>query len=283
LGNIFSSAQAGKVEVVKWDSGSSDWVREGAEVTTEASQSMTGYSVSLNGDGTTMIIGYKQHPGDGKLRGRIEIYEFENDSWHSKFVQNGDTDMMRLGHAVVMNRDGNHAAASGANEADGIVYHFDNEEGVWTRNTNSFTGAYKSSYGNSLSASSDGSIFAVAAWKDIVDIRRGQNGVVRFNSPTDDNIRPSIRYSYPNGMFGASVSLSADASIVAIGTNSFLGGVYVYSWDETTQAWNTLKHIPISTTTALGRSVSLSASGTRLLYVERTSRQLVVVDYVQQR
>lgn len=281
LGNIFTGGQRGKVQVMKFDAESSDWVQEGSDITSTASQAMTGYSVSMNGEGTKIIIGYKQHPGGGNLRGKIEIYELVDGDWKSTFEQNGDEDMLRLGHAVSMDKDGTHAIASGGTDSTGIVYAFQvMDDGKWQRSAVSHTGTAGAGFGNSLSMSADGTLRAVSAWKDVVDMSRGQNGRVHFHSDSQLDIRPEIRYSYPNGMFGASVSMSVDGSIVAVGTNSFLGGVYVYIWDEAGQAWNVLKNIPISTVSAPGRSIALSASGSRLLYVERASRQMVVVDYI---
>jgi hypothetical protein len=107
----------------------------------------------------------------------------------------------------------------------------------------------------------------------------GQNGRVAFSSATEFGIRPDLTYAYPNGMFGASLSVSGDGSVVAVGTNSFLGGIYVYAWDAEAGAWSQLPGIPVSTVSVPGKALALSASGTRMLYVERASRHIVVADF----
>jgi hypothetical protein len=99
-------------------------------------------------------------------------------------------------------------------------------------------------------------------------------------NPTAGPSRPDLTYVYPNGAFGASLAVSGSGGIVAVGTNSFLGGIYTYSWDALAGEWWPLRYIPVSTATALGRALALSESGRRMLYLERASRQMVVVDFV---
>jgi hypothetical protein len=96
--------------------------------------------------------------------------------WQSVFVQDGDTDGAMLGHAVSINRAGTTALASGG--YDGKVYTFDlapGGGGGWTRNMDvSPSGPPPTEFGNSLAMSADGSVRAAGAWKDVMNMRRGE-------------------------------------------------------------------------------------------------------------
>lgn len=289
LGDVYSSVQRGRVVVMGWDG--SAWARVGNEITGSVDKCMSGYSVALSGDGNTLVVGSRQHPGGGVLRGRVEVFRLSADgkAWESALVQDGESDSFRLGHAVSINRAGDRVLASGGVDSGaGAVLTFAlGADGGWSRADTVeppiTAGAGQTGFGSSLAVATDGSIAAVGAWKDVVDLPRGQNGRVSFHSPADPKsgpARPDITYGYANGMFGASVSVSGDAGVVAVGTNSFLGGVYTYRWDAQAGQWEALRHIPVSTATALGRSLALSQDGSRMLYLERASRQLVVVDFV---
>lgn len=316
LGNIFPGSLQGTVQVFRWDEATNTWLEEVVDLPTyrsaiqAAAPEMLGYSVALDGAGLTMIVGLKQYSGEsaqagvgstGRMRGSVAIYGYDAlmNKWRVQLQQVGDSDMARLGHAVAVSRDGETASASEG--AGSRVYSFarqaDRTTWLRTETVLSPVESVTSGFGNSLSLAAavpgvSGTLMCVAAWKDVVDLPRGHNGKVRFYAlgsvgggeaasvSTWQEVRPAIAYTYPNGMFGASVSMSADGSVVAIGTNSFLGGIYTYQWDEASQAWKELRHLPISTNTALGRAVSLSASGTRMLYVERASKEFVVADYI---
>ena len=92
-GNMWANGQKGRVAVMQYNG--THWVQQGMDITSTDRQPQTGYSVAMNGDGTRIIVGYRQHTGGGIARGRVEIFHWIGDAWVSQLAKNGDIDMLR--------------------------------------------------------------------------------------------------------------------------------------------------------------------------------------------
>ena len=75
--------RVGHVRVYEWDG--SNWVQRGADIDGEAEKDYSGYSVSMNNDGTIVAIGAKQNNGttgnDLDNRGHVRVYKWDGSNW----------------------------------------------------------------------------------------------------------------------------------------------------------------------------------------------------------
>jgi hypothetical protein len=257
------------------------WVEDGADITSTYNQAMTGYSVSLSGDGTRMIVAFRNHPGEGILRGRVEIFHLEGDAWVSKFGWNGEVDRLRLGEAVAMSRSGNRAVATGITDGKGGVVSFEYVADEWVHNIEMTppSGNMNADFGNAVAMSADGSVIAVGARKDLAGFPAHQNGkVVFYCGTTTSNCRPELLPVVQGEMFGSSISMSNDGTTVVVGYGGANGGIYTYTWDAGLGTWTVVTNIQRSLATSPGRSVALSDDGTRMVYTERGAKKFVIAD-----
>jgi hypothetical protein len=77
--NDESGKRAGHVRVYELSSGS--WAKVGGDIDGEKRQDRSGYSVSLNGDGTMVAIGAPDNDGTGKNSGHVRVYSFVGTEW----------------------------------------------------------------------------------------------------------------------------------------------------------------------------------------------------------
>ena len=76
-GNNDNGSMSGHVRVYEWDSGNSSWIQKGNDIDGEAADDQSGYSVSLNSDGTIVAIGARYNDGGGSESGHVRVYEFQ--------------------------------------------------------------------------------------------------------------------------------------------------------------------------------------------------------------
>ena len=78
LGNADNGSDSGHVRIYAWNSATSAWEQQGADIDGEAADDWSGVSVSLSSDGTTVAIGAPYNTGDnGSYSGHVRIY-----GWH---------------------------------------------------------------------------------------------------------------------------------------------------------------------------------------------------------
>ena len=65
---------SGHVRIYAWNSATSAWEQQGADIDGEAADDWSGWSVSLSSDGTTVAIGAYLNNGNGTLSGHVRIY-----------------------------------------------------------------------------------------------------------------------------------------------------------------------------------------------------------------
>jgi hypothetical protein len=187
----------------------------------------------------------------------------------------GEAESDQSGSAVSISADGN-TVAIGANLNDGNgdrsghVRVYRAIGGVWTQLGVDIDGEAEGDHsGYRVSLSSDGDTVAISGWFNSDTVFFGGHvRVYHFDSGAWTQVGADIDGEAPNDSSGASLSLSADGSIVAIGawqndgTGPLAGHVRVYSLVGTT--WTKLG-TDIDAEAAgdnLGYSVSLSDDGT---------------------
>ena len=72
--NDANGSNSGHVRVYEWNSATSTWEQQGADIDGEAAGDYSGGSVSLSSDGTTVAIGASGNTANGSWSGHVRIY-----------------------------------------------------------------------------------------------------------------------------------------------------------------------------------------------------------------
>jgi hypothetical protein len=252
------------------------WNQIGQDIDGEAEYDQSGWSVSLNSDGSVVAIGAPENDGGGLSLGQVRIYHNLNGSW----VQTGQSlygneNYDEFGISVSLNSDGS-VVAVGAPNYDitnasyaGVVFIYKNINGNWEQYGDSITGKTPFEYaGTSVSLSSDGNIVAIGVpWNCGNGEFAGQVRVYGITNGIWTQIGQDIDGEATYDYSGYSISLSSDGSVVAIGAYGNTGNglnagqVRVYrnvngTWIQTGQDIDGEAEGDYS-----GWSVSLSADG----------------------
>ncbi len=282
--------EAGHVRVFQYDIGTSDWVQLGADIDGEAAGDESGFSVSLSNSGFVVAIGAHKNDDTGDKAGQVRIYTYNSVSstWTQTGTDiNGERESDEFGYSVSLSADGS-IVAIGARRNDGInddsqndiglVRIYTNVAGTWTQTgTDIFGEEAEDKSGTSVSLNSNGTIVAIGSPSN--DGGGYNSGSVRIYtydgvSSTWTQTGTGIDGEFENDKSGTFVSLSADGSIVAIGSNandefaSNAGHTRIYenisgTWtqkgtDVNGEAENDMSGVPVSLS-ANGYTVAIGA------------------------
>jgi hypothetical protein len=201
------------------------WVQLGQDIDGEAEGDESGKSVSLSSDGTIVAIGAPVNDGNGFWNGHVRVYQNINGTW-MKIGEDidGEGQFDFSGSSVSLNSDGSIVAIGAAqNDGNGIdaghvrIYH--NNIGIWEQLGQDIDGkAAGDLSGYSVSLSSDGSIVAIGApLINGIDTITGYVRIYQYNDGIWTQKGQDINGEAAGDIFGSSISLSADGSVVAIG------------------------------------------------------------------
>ena len=110
--DVSPGSSAGSVEVYEYSSGS--WTKMGSTINGEAASDQFGWSVSMNGAGTRIVVGANQNDGNGSNSGHVRIYDWNGTAWTQVGADiDGENINNESGRAVSMNNDGNIIALPG--------------------------------------------------------------------------------------------------------------------------------------------------------------------------
>ena len=223
--NSANGASAGHVRVFGYDENSAAWSQLGQDVDGEAADDLSGYSVSLSGDGGILAIGAVGNDGVASDAGHVRIYAINNGAWVQEGQDiGGENAGDNSGHSVSLSGDGSVVAigapnndGSGSNAGHVRIYSFDN--GVWSQKGADIDGeANDDLSGWSVSLSSDGETLAIGA-KDN-DGGAPDSGHVRvysFETGSWSQRAGDIDGDAGNDKSGTSISMSSDGNTLAIG------------------------------------------------------------------
>jgi Flp pilus assembly pilin Flp len=247
----------------------------GSDIDGEASGDLSGYSVSLSSDGSTVAIGATNNDGIGSNAGHVRIYENVSGTWTQVGADiDGEASIDYSGWSVSLSSDGS-TVAIGATNNDGTgsnaghVRIYENVSGTWTQVGADIDGEATDDYsGWSVSLSSDGSTVAIGATNnDGTGSFAGHVRVYENISSTWTQVGADIDGEASLDYSGNSVSLSSDGSTVAIGaigndgTASGAGHVRVY--ENVSSTWTQVGSDidGEAESDQFGSSVSLSSDG----------------------
>ncbi|WP_299557240.1 BspA family leucine-rich repeat surface protein [Seonamhaeicola sp.] len=222
--NDGNGIDSGHVRVYEMNSGS--WTQVGADIDGEDALDLSGWSVSLDADGNRVAIGAYLNDGGGIFNsGHVRIYEFTNGSWVQLGADiDGTSVEEQSGYSVGLSADGNRVVVgaylsdgNGVNSGGAKVFEYVN--GDWSLLGNEITGERAiDQAGWSISISDDGNRVAVGSrLNDDGGPNAGHIRVFEFNSTDWIQLGNDIDGEAAEDLFGHSVSLNANGSIVAIG------------------------------------------------------------------
>lgn len=260
------------------------WIQIGENITGEESGDQFGDSVALSDDGNTVAIGA---PGNFTVDslstfGYVKVFQNINDSWiQTGDVLNGEELRSYFGNAVALSPDGNILAIGVPGILSATIWHvkvFQNINNTWTQLGSNINGeAQRDRFGRAIDFSSDGkNTLAIGAPGSD---SRGTTAlayvkVFNFSNNTWNTVGKTIYSKQPRDLFGTSVSLSSDGSIVAIGAPDYriipdeafpTGQVKIFESDG--NIWHQAGNELIGDTLRgqhFGQSVSVSSDGKTL-------------------
>ncbi len=221
--NSGNGRYAGHVRIYQNNAGS--WTQIGNDIDGEAEYDQSGRSVSISADGNTVAIGSPFNCDNGFEAGHVRVYRNLAGTWTQ--IGNdidGEAAGDQSGSSVSISADGT-VVAIGApfNDGNGIeaghVRVYENIAGTWTQIGNDIDGEAGNDYsGLSVSLCADGSVVAIGAPENNGNgTRPGQVRIYQNIFGTWTQIGSDIDGEAILDNAGRSVSISADASVVAIG------------------------------------------------------------------
>ncbi|MEM1358130.1 MAG: T9SS type A sorting domain-containing protein [Bacteroidota bacterium] len=234
--------KAGSVTVFDFISGA--WTQVGTPILGEAAGDELGRAVCISDDGQRMAATAPFNDENGNNAGKARVYELVGDSWTQVGGDfKGITSDEFLGFScalsvngdrIVLSATGNDDAADRAGQV--TVFELLNDE--WSLVGQPVNGlAERDRLGSSLSLSDDGCRFAAGAnFSDPNGQSSGQAFLYALDGGTWQQVGHSVDGATAGDGLGRSVSLSADGSMVAVGSpfsdtgGTNTGSVSVYSF-----------------------------------------------------
>lgn len=270
---------SGSVAVYRFVGG--DWVQLGTNIYGEASNDLSGWSMTLSDDGTRVAIGAIQNGGSFYNAGHVRVYLWNGSNWVKLGPDiDGEANGDYSGESVSFSGNGNriaigaiHNGGNGYNSGHVRVYQKSGNNWLQMGADIEGEGSYDRS-GNAVSLSEDGSRLAIGAYAN-TNPNNGTSGHVRiyeWSNGSWTQLGMDIDGSNGGGYrFGWDVSLSNDGNRVAIG--AFLGesdngdnagNVQIHDFNNGTwtQVYNNIYGEAAEDYS--GQSVSLSADGSRV-------------------
>ena len=118
--NSGNGSSAGHVRVWQRDeSAAIGWTQLGDDIDGEAASDESGYSVSLNDDGSIVAIGAYKNDGTDSDSGHVRVYQYSNSAWRQLGADiDGEDRTDYSGYSVSLSSDGS-IVAIGAKYNDG--------------------------------------------------------------------------------------------------------------------------------------------------------------------
>ena len=238
-----------------------------------------GFSVSISGDGNTVIVGSRLEDTGGGDAGAAYIFTRSGSTWtEQQKIQSSDKQAGdNFGYSVSISGDGNtaivgaHDEDTGGNDA-GAAYIFTRSGSTWTEQQKIQASDKEISdfFGHSVSISGDGNTVIVGAIYE--DTGAGNAGAAyiftRSGSTWTEQQKIQASDKQANDYFGQSVSISGDGNTVIVGADredtggTDAGAAYIFTRSGST--WTEQQKIQssdIETGDHFGYSVSISSDG----------------------
>lgn len=198
----------------------------GSDIDGEAADDYNGYSVSLSSDGSIVAVGARNNDGNGANSGHVRVFKNISGTWTQVGADiNGEAAGDQSGHSVSISSDGSIVAIGAPNNAgngnsSGHVRVYQNVSGTWTQIGSDIDGeAMYDDSGESVALSADGSIVAIGASYNAGNGNgSGHVRVYKNIAGVWTQIGADINGEAAGDRSGLHISISADGSVVAIGS-----------------------------------------------------------------
>ena len=220
---------SGHVRIYQYDG--SSWQQLGADIDGEASGDLSGSSVSLSADGSTVAIGAPRNDGNGAESGHVRIYQYDGSSWQQLGADiDGEALGDLSGSSVSLSADGSTVAIGahdGGTSYSGYVSIYQYNDSSWQQLGADIDGeAEVDQSGWSVSISRDGTMVAIGApnndGNESAGSRAGHVRIYRYDGNSWYQLGADIDGEALSNS-GWSVSLSTDGNAVAIGAPANYG------------------------------------------------------------
>jgi len=260
----------------------SGWSQEaGIQASDKQASDRFGYSVSMNSDGTKVIVGAYYEDTGGSDAGAAYIFGYDGSSWSQEAkIQSSDKQASdRFGWEVSMSGDGTKAVVgayredAGGTESAGSAYIFALSSGSWSQQAKIQASDKQTSdyFGYAVSINSDGTKVIVGVYReDTGGSNAGAAYIYDYNGSSwsqEAKIQASDKQSIDG--FGYSVDISEDGTRViagAYGENGQRGAGYIFALSG--GSWSQEAKIVASDAQAadyLGVDVSMNGDGTKVV------------------
>ena len=236
-----SLSSNGYAQVYEYDNTSDSWTQVGQDIVGLTNSDNLGRCLDLNSDGSVLAVGVPgEEDENGVATGAVRVFEYDNTS--STWTQIG-SDMYGEGSGDQFGRGKLELSSNGYTVAIGAlwgdnpntnesvngyvhVYEYDNTSDSWTQVGSTIYGTWATRSGTSLSLNSDGTILAIGApyYDPPGESSFSNSGQIRVFERDDANatlgwtqIGSDIYGEEYNDLFGRSVELNSDGSILAAG------------------------------------------------------------------
>ncbi len=217
---------------------SSAWTQIGTDIDGEEEYDFSGFAISINADGTSLLIGAYSHNSNGTAR----LYNYSENNWNKEIqIDAEENTFERFGYAVSLAADATTFAVGASQSGNYIgtsrVYSKVND--TWTQQGDDMVGSADYEYSSSaISLANNGSTLAVGAYAGNYN-----DGVVRLYEYSDASLSTNditfeeILYSIQNqqiNVLSENISFSIYDLLGRKSENTNLKGVYVVRFiDET--------------------------------------------------
>ncbi len=222
-GNDGNGSDSGHVRIYRYNG--SVWVQMGSDIDGESGGQQSGRSVSINNNGTRVVIGAVYNSSNGFLSGNVRVFEWSGSAWVQLGQSiKGEAGFDFSGTAVSINADASIIAigaplndGNGSDSGHVRVYQYNGTS--WVKLGQDIDGeAANDNSGSSISLSADGLVLAVGAPKnDGNGSDSGHVRIYRYNGSAWVKVGSDIDGKAAGDNSGYSVALSNDGTIVVIG------------------------------------------------------------------
>jgi len=258
---------------------SNNWQQIGNDIDGEASDDYLGYSVSMSGDGTRVIVGGYGNDGNGNESGHARVFEYAGNTWQQIGTDlDGEASEDYFGLSVSMSDDGTRVVVGGyGNDGNGPnsghARAFEYVGNTWQQIGTDIDGEASGDWsGVSVSMSGDGRKVIVGGYGNAGNgIDSGHARVFGDISNNWQQIGNDIDGEASDDYFGVSVSMSGSGSRVIVGgygndgngIDSGHARVFEYAGNTWQQIGTDLDGE--ASDDYFGVSVSMSGDGTRVV------------------
>lgn len=267
IGNDANGNRAGHARV--FERSGDAWVQLGADLDGEATDDRFGSSVAIADNGGRIAVGSYLNDGGGTSSGHVRVFDYAGGAWAQVGADIDGEAGRGSGFAVAMSASGSRVVIGGpgSGSTTGHIRVYELAGGAWTQMGPTLSGNRE--HGHAVAMSDDGNRIAFGWPSAGGSTLPGSASVYDWNGTTWIQVGADIEGEGVSDNFGEAVALNGDGSVLAVGASGNdgggAGGGHVRVFRLTSGTWTQVGTDIDGTSGGFGVSVSLSASGNRLM------------------